>query len=125
MSRWWWPFGKQDELPPAPNVSHTVLACEFFWMTDTDQLQFFWLLGLADCKQARANARPFRDVTEHLGTFPAPDVDVRLSARDYIIRLKSVIKDGRRFAVVATLQNLFENKALAEKYTGAIEKWKQ
>lgn len=123
---WWWPFGrKKVVLPPPPDVTHQELASEFFWMRRTDQLQFFWLLEFGDCRQGLAKAKAFPDVEAIMRSNPAPTDAANITAEQYVLRLKSLIKAGKRYVVEAAMQNFFENRGLAVKYTDFIDhKWK-
>lgn len=122
---WWWPFSRKEVLPAPPPFGHAHLAAEFFNMVSTNQLQFLWLLKVDNCKKVLTGVDPSNDVKNRVKQFELDeDSNDPFDALPYLLRLKAVCADGRKYIVVAVLQNIFESKAEAERYADVVDKWK-
>lgn len=120
-----WLFGEEEKqvLPPAPEIRHPELACEYFWLPVKEQLKFLYYLGVAPEEQGiiQQSARAFEDVQKILDEKEPPEG--HKSAEVFLRRLKAVYLDGRPMTVLAVLQNIFRDKHEAAKYTVAVKNW--
>jgi len=137
MMSWWWPpdWFKQDgwvrreefcvTLPPAPDARHSDIACEYFWMPDKQKAAFLHELGIVftDKNLTLLRAEPYEDVAKRLEEVEKPGDEKAMTGRQFMLLLKSLLQEGRRWCVIAVLQNIFRDAKKAEYYLEVIRRW--